>query len=92
MPALRSAAQLQGLLLALDRRTFTEAYDEVMDLARVRGALYLDDHVFAEMEEWIAKEITCACDKFEPSVQERRDIVNRVAADIAQCEAAWTTM
>lgn len=92
MPMLKSRARVQGLFLALGRRTFTEAYDEVFGLASARGALHLDDSLLSELEGWIAKELIASCNEFEPQVEERRQIADRVAVDVARCEAAWTTM
>lgn len=91
-PALSNAARSQGARLALDLCSFTEAYDHVFGIARQRGALHLSDNLLIELEEWIAGQLLSVFNELEPEVLEYRLIVDQVAADIAKCEAAWTTM
>jgi hypothetical protein len=91
-PDLRRSARVQGARLALDRISFEDAYAAVFEIARKRGAHYLDEAAFYDLRDWISIQILDALNEFLPDVLAHREILDRVAADIAKCEAAWTTM
>lgn len=91
-PDLKRLCRVQGLLVALERRSFAEAYEAVFADARRRGALMLPADLFAGLENWITCSILAAETEFRPSVEEYRALADRVAADIERCEAAWQMM
>lgn len=53
MPDLRTMCRTQGLFVALDLQSFTEASAAVMHHACMRGASKLPPHLLPELEEWI---------------------------------------
>lgn len=91
VPDIQRLCRVHGLFLALDRTTFTDAYDEVMSVARRRGAGHLPPNS-DPLEDWIMRSILLAEAEFRPEVEATRAMANKVAADIARCEAAWLTM
>lgn len=89
IPDITNMCRVQGLLVALERRTFAEACLEVWRSARIRGASVLPPEIQDDLEEWIQLAILEAEEEFTPSVEERRTIADRVADDISAWEAKW---
>lgn len=89
VPDLRKRCRFMGSQIALDLIGFEHAIDIVWSEARRRGALLLADEAYSELEDWIATSVLKAESEFRPSVLEHREVVDRVAADIARTEAEW---
>jgi Na+/phosphate symporter len=91
MPSLARMCRTQGLFVALDLCTFSEASGTVMAAAAKRGASSLPDGLVMELGDWIGTAILKAIDEFTPAIEAHRVAADRVAVDIARCEAAWRT-
>jgi hypothetical protein len=89
MPSLARMCRTQGLFVALDLYTFSEASSAVMAAAVKRGASSLPDGLVMELGDWISTAILRAIDEFTPGVEAHCAVADRVAVDIARCEAAW---
>lgn len=91
MPSLARMCRTQGLFVALDLYAFSEASSAVMAAAVKRGASSLPDTLLLELDAWIGVALLRAVDEFTPAIEAHRAVADRVAADIARCEAAWRT-
>ena len=92
IPDLRRLCRVHGLFVALDNRTFSEAFSAVWQEASCRGALLLPDNLMLEIEEWVMLTILKHEAEFRPSIEEYRRMADRVIEDIERCEAQWGTM
>lgn len=87
MPRLRRQARVQGLFVALDLRTFSEACSSVWADASRRGAAHLPDSLIDELNDWIATQVLNAAIEFEPT-EEDKARAERVWADVSQWNSA----
>jgi hypothetical protein len=91
IPDITRLCRAQGLFVALALREFSDAWSTVMAHATRRGASALPADILQQLDDFIGTSILRAVDEFMPSILERRAIADRVAIDIARCEAAWPT-
>jgi hypothetical protein len=91
-PALAHLCEVQGLLLALDRVTFDEAFNAVLRLANNRGALHLPAPILADLETWICTRLIEILASLEPEVEAQRLLAGRVADDCDRYFAAWAAI
>lgn len=88
-PDLRRMCRSEGLFVALEMKEFQDAYATVWGEARRRGALMLPMSIIDQLQDWILNQILQAEAEARPDVEARREIVDRVALDIARTEAKW---
>jgi hypothetical protein len=88
-PELARMCRVQGFFVALERRSFPEAFDTVWRVALRRGALMLPERLLNDLEGWIMTRILLAEKDARPGVEERRAVADRVAKDIERTEAMW---
>lgn len=58
VPRLRRRCYVNGVLVHCGITEWGDAFNDVLRLACKRGAVQLDDATFAELQDWIATELT----------------------------------
>ena len=68
-PDLARMCRSRGLFVALGMDDWSEAYDELMAVARARGACHLPDAMLFEFEDWLSAELLRAVDAAQPTIE-----------------------